>query len=200
MVQRSRAALFAVLLVASTALAGCNLKDWYNQRGTVRVMLAPIGPDGTDLLDFQQITVAIYGVSVKQYLIIDSKEFTFGDQPKLFDMVEAGTKGTAIPLLETTLNIRAIESVQLRLDVLDAVDARGASLPICRENEPAESFPCFFVPKDGVYYHEGAQFSTPRGGSVTFHYPIGVKAITQGGQLEYFLYEDPSKVVIETAR
>lgn len=197
----ARSAFLMLLVVASALTAGCSVKDWFNQSGKIHVNILPLGPEGTDLLDFRSVKVALYSATVKQVLIIEPKDFSYGDSPLIFDMVEKGTKGEKIPILSETINIRAVESITLRLDVVEAIDAQGRAMPICREGETITTFPCFFVPEEGVYRHQNAQtFSTVRGGSVTFNYPLGVRSTTQGGNVEYFIYEDPAKVVIETSR
>lgn len=184
----------------TSLLAGCNVKDWFSQQGNITIQIDPMGAANTTLTDFRKLTVAVYGVTIKQYLMLDSKQFSYGDQPKLFDFVEKGMKGEPIPVMTDKINIRAVESVTLHLDVFEAIDAQGKNVPVCREGEPVASFPCFFMPLNGAYRHQDKQFSTVRGGSVTFNYPLGVRSVTENGQTEYFIFEDVTLATVETSR
>ena len=190
------AVAFAVVLLLP-ALAGCNVKDWYNQQGNIKVFLQPQGPTNSSLTEFRTLTLAVYGVTVKQLLILDRKEFTFGEQPLLVDMVATGVKGERTLLATAHMNIRPVESVTIRVDVLEAVDAQGRTVPVCREGQPAPSFPCFFLGSDGAIIFDDRNVPIPRGGTVDFGFPLAVKTATQGGRQEYFLLSDPALATVQ---
>lgn len=189
----SRAMQVLLVLVATSALAGCNVKNWYNQEGIVHVALAPVGPQESALNDFRSLKVGILGVSIKQLGTVSPKNYAFPDGPLMVDLVAAGRAGETIPLTQEKFNIRAIESVTITLQVLEAIDAAGKVLPNCHPGEPAESKPCVSTPINGAYRSAEKSFSVPRGGEVKFDFPLAV----QYGDREYFIQHDPSLVVIE---
>lgn len=193
----SRVIVLLVIVALTPALAGCNFRDWYNQEGKVNVALYTVGPTNTSLSEFRSLQIAIYGVSVKQFLVIGAKEFKFDAQPLVVDLVEKGTKGERVMLVEgITENIRAIESITLHLDVIEAIDAQGKPLPICHENDATTTFPCFFVPSNGAFRHEGRNIPVPRGGTVTIGFPLAVSSFGNPGRIEYSLFEDPALIEV----
>lgn len=188
-------ALRVLLLVALLpALAGCNFSDWYNQRGTVVVELAPVGPTGTALSDFQSLKVAIYGVSMKKQGGLEPNEYTFGDAPLVVDLVAHGRAGTRVPLVENKTNLRSFESVTVRLELVEAITAAGRSLPGCHPGQPVESRPCVSTPVNGAYRAERL-FSPPRGGSLTFGFPLAVQYNAPVN--EYYIQIVPDAVTLE---
>ncbi|HWH09024.1 MAG TPA: hypothetical protein VNX21_07470 [Candidatus Thermoplasmatota archaeon] len=195
---RHAVALACLLLAAP--LAGCNFKDFYNQMGTFHVVLVPQGPENSSLTDFRSLKIAVYGVSLRQQLTLQPKEFSFGEAPLVVDFLEAGLKGERIPLATGKMNLRAVDNVTLRLDVIEAVDAQGKDIPTCYEGEPVESFPCFYMPTNNAYRLQEPQFAPPRGGTVTFGFPLAVKTITVQGDTEYFFVGDPADAIIEKKR
>lgn len=188
------------LVALSSALAGCSFPDFYNQNGDVRVELAPQGPTNTSLSDFRKITIAVYGVSVRQIGSIDPFEFSFGDSPLVVDLVETGMRGDRVPLSEHKQSIRAVGEVTLRLDVVQAVDARGETMPVCREEDTVATFPCFFLNRAGAYRLTEPDFAPPRGGDVVMGFPLSVHEATVEGKTEYFLIADPTKVTLDMRR
>ena len=187
-------------LLAAVPLAGCNFKDFYNQNGTFHVVLVPQGPENSSLTDFRSLKVAIYGVSVRQQLNIQSKEFSFGDAPLVVDFLDKALKGERVPLATGKMSLRAVDNVTVRLDVIEAVDAQGKDVPTCYEGEPVEAFPCFYMPTNNAYRLTEPQFAPPRGGTVTFGFPLAVKSVTVEGDTEYFFVGDPALAVIEKQR
>lgn len=190
-----RLARALLVLALVPALAGCSFSDWYHQRGTVYVELAPQGPAGTALGDFQKLTIAVYGVSMKKIATVEPYEFSFGDSPLLVDLVQHGRAGTTLPLVENKTNLRAFESVTIRIDVVEAVDASGRSVPGCHPGQPVASRPCVSTPVNGAYRAE-RQFSPPRGGEATFLLPLGVQFAADVN--EYYIQLDPDAVDITT--
>ncbi|MFA5861412.1 MAG: hypothetical protein WDA16_06915 [Candidatus Thermoplasmatota archaeon] len=200
MASTTRVAFLLALVALTPLLAGCNFKDWYNQEGKVNVALVAVGPTNTSLSEFSTIKIAIYGVSVKQYLVIATKEFKFDAAPLVIDLVEKGTKGERTMLVQNVQeNIRAIESVTLRLDVIEAIDAQGKPMPICHENDETTAFPCFFVPANGAFRHQDRNIPVPRGGVLTIGFPLAVSSFGNPGRIEYSLFEDPALVEISTS-
>ena len=193
--------LLVTLLVLTPALAGCNFQDWYNQNGTVVIELVPQGPTNTSLTDFRSLKIAVYGVSVKQLLAANPKEFSYGESPLVVDFVSTGMRGERVPLATFKQNIRPVDSVTLRLDIVEAVDAQGRSLPVCREGstEPT-TFPCFFLPDRGIFQLTEPDFGPPRGGTVVFGFPLEVRIVTVRGDDEYFLLGDPADATIQLHR
>src|SRR5581483_11883587 len=126
-----RVALLALVLVATPMLAGCNFQQWARQEGTVNVFVAPLSPAKSNANDFQRLKVGIIGVSIKQVGSIDTKEFTYGSDPKIIDLVAAGRSGEKSKVASTVIPIRAVESVTVRIEVEDAVDAAGKTIRSC---------------------------------------------------------------------
>lgn len=190
-----RALRVLLVLALVPALAGCSFTDWYKQRGTVYVQLAPQGPAGTALGDFQKLTVAVYGVSMKKVGTVEPYEFSFGASPLVVDLVQHGRAGTTIPMVENKTNLRAFESVTVRIDVVEAVTASGATIPGCHPGQPVASRPCVSTPVNGAYRAE-RQFSPPRGGEATFLFPLGVQFSANVN--EYYIQLDPTAIRIVT--
>lgn len=188
-----RAFSLLVLVALLPALAGCSFSDWYHQRGTAYVELAPQGPAGTALGDFKKLSVAVYGVSMKKVGSVQPYEFAFGDSPLVVDLVEHGKARTTVPLVENVTNLRAFEWVTVRIDVVEALDAAGKPVPGCHPGQPVASRPCVSTPVNGAYRAERA-FSPPRGGEVTFRFPLAVQFDAQGD--EYYIQMDPDAVEI----
>ena len=186
---------FRVLLLVALvpALAGCSFQDWYKQQGTVHVALAP--QTGGSLTDFQTLKLAVFGVSLKKVGGVEPYEFGFGENPLVVDLVQTAKAGTTIPLVENKTNLRAFESVTVRVDVVEAIDASGKSIPGCHPGQPVASRPCVSTPVNGAYRVERS-FSPPRGGEATFYFPLGVQ-FSQSAN-EYFIQLDPTAVRIET--
>lgn len=189
-----RRALLLALLVLTTALAGCNAQDWYHQRGTVRVELLSLDGSNTSLDNFRSVTAAVYGVSVKQAGSVDTKEFSFGDQPPTVDLVQLGKTGQVMRLAEFKISLRAVESVTVYLDIVEAVDAAGNSMQICRPEEKVDRYPCFAVPSSGAYRYNQKQFSPPRGGSIDVGFPLEIKYGSSGRESYYYPTIDPNQI------
>jgi hypothetical protein len=188
-----RALRVLLVLALVPALAGCNFADWYKQRGTVYVELAPQAAGA--ISDFRVLKVAVYGVSLKKLGGVEPYEFAFTEAPLIVDLVQTSKAGQTIPLVENKTNLRAFESVTIRVDVAEAIDASGKSLPGCHPGQPVESRPCVSTPVNGAYRVERS-FSPPRGGSATFYVPLGVQFTASAN--EYFIQLDPNAVRIET--
>jgi hypothetical protein len=186
-----RAFSLLVLVALLPALAGCSFTDWYKQRGTVYIELAPEGSAGTALGDFRKLTIAVYGVSLKKVGSVEPYEFSFGESPLLVDLVERGRAGTTVPLAENVTNLRAFETVTVRIDVVEALDAGGKGVPGCHPGQPVPSRPCVSTPVNGAYRAE-RQFSPPRGGDVTFRFPLSVQFDASAN--EYYIQMDPDAI------
>jgi hypothetical protein len=191
----ARFALLAALVVATPVLAGCNLKDWYNQLGDVKIFLAPVGPSNSSIADFRTLQIAIYGVSVKQVLIVDPKDFTYASPP-VTDLVAAGARGERTQIAQVKETIRPIESVTVTLDVVQALDAQGKSVPVCREGQAITGNPCFFLDAQGFIRFSDRNIPISRGNVEDFTMPLQVLSRTQGGQTEYFLNMDQSQATV----
>jgi hypothetical protein len=195
-----RIAVF-LLVAAMPALAGCNVQDWYNHVGTVQIQLDIQPATASRLNDFQLVKVALYGVTLKQAGdAINAKQFSFGAQPKIVEIVQLGKTGGSIPLTEFKTNLRATERVQVKLVVFEAIDAAGNSLEICRLGTKPARYPCFYQPNDDALYYEEKPFSPPRGGLTVVHFPVAIKYAQQGQATQYFLYADPTLVELENHR
>jgi hypothetical protein len=188
---RPRALSLLVLVALLPALAGCSFSDWYHQRGTVYVELAPEGPAGTALGDFQKLRIAVYGASLKKVGSVDPYEFGYGDSPLVVDLVEHGRAGTTVRLVENVTNLRAFETVTVRIDVVEALDAGGKAIPGCHPGQPVPSRPCVSTPVNGAYRAE-RQFSPPRGGEITFLFPLSVQFNAQAN--EYYIQMNPDAI------
>lgn len=199
------------MVMIMPAFAGCDVKDWYNQSGTVRIQLEPQPAQGSHLDSFKSVKAAIYGVSLKQAgESLNVKHFTFGKDPKIVDLVDAGKKGTVIELTEFKTSLRATERIAVQIAVFEAIDAAGASMEICRLADTPQRFPCFYVPDDDLLLFEGCpstdatcrekSFAPPRGGMVVVHFPVAIQYAQDGPRGEYFLFADPAKVGLENRR
>lgn len=189
-----RALVPLLLVIVLPAFAGCNVKDWYNQNGTVEIDMKPMGTSNTSLGDFRVLKIAVYDVTAKQIDSANPQSFSFtsgGQAPLIVDLV--GKAGQAIPLASFHTNLRAIESVTIHIDVVEAVDAAGKSLPGCHPGQPVVSKPCVATPADLGYRAAEKSFSPPRGGKVVFGFPLAVRA----GGGEYFIQYDPTQATID---
>ncbi|GEM_PF-3887667 len=185
-----RVALLALVLVATPMLAGCNFQQWARQEGTVNVFVAPLSPAKSNANDFQRLKVGIIGVSIKQVGSIDTKEFTYGSDPKIIDLVAAGRSGEKSKVASTVIPIRAVESVTVRIEVEDAVDAAGKTIPSCHPGEPVTSKPCISTPANGAYRIQEKPVAIPRGGAVDAYFPLAV--LFDSASNEYFIQADPA--------
>lgn len=199
-IMAARPAVLLAVLLLSTTLAGCNVQDWYNHMGTVNVSLAPTGVQESRIGDFQTVSVALYGVSVKQVDSINTKEFSYGDQPLVVDLAKLARDRERLPITQFKMNLRAVETITLRMEVLEAVDASGRSLEICRPGDEIERFPCFAVPDNGAYVYDDKPFSPQRGRVLNVGLPLDLQYLDSGPRNEYyFLAIDPNRLVLETA-
>lgn len=183
-------------------MAGCNVKDWYNKNGTVRLQLDIQDAQTSSLDSFRSVMVAIYGASIKQAgdALNPPQDFTFGSDPLIVDIVQKGKAREVIPLAEFKTNLRATERVLVRIVVFEAIDAAGAPMEVCRVTDTPEKFPCFYQPAGDALLYEEKDFSPPRGGTVIVHFPIAIKYAQQGRVAEYFLHADPALVQLENRR
>jgi hypothetical protein len=185
-----RALLLAVILVATPALAGCNFQQWSKLEGTVNVFIAPQPAAKTQLNDFQKLKIGIVGVSIKQVGVLDTKEFSYGADPKLIDLVASGRSGEKIKVASTSIPIRAVESLTVRIEVELAVDASGHELPSCHPGETVVSKPCVSTPVNGAYRIDQKNIAIPRGGAVDAYFPLAV--LYDATSKEYFIQSDPA--------
>lgn len=187
-------------------LAGCNLQDWYNQRGWVDVQLAPQGPRNTSLDEFQRIGLAVFGVTVRQDGVAIPQTFTFGEEPLLFDLVEKGKAGERVPLARFKTSLRATAEVTIRMAVVEVIDAAGQPMQVCRIDDTVRSWPCFFVPDNDAYTYEDKPFAPPRGGEVVVGFPAAVKftrppnAGPSDPRAQYYIDADPALIRLENHR
>jgi len=194
----------AIALVLALLLPGCNYITWYKQEGFVNVNLHMIGPQDTSLGDFRELQVALKGVTINQYLVLQPHFYSFGDQPKVLDLVAAGTKGQVIPLVShTNMSVRAIESITLTMEVIKATDAAGKDVPVCHDGDQVTQFPCFFAPDNDAYRHQDRNIALQRGGTITVNFPLAVLRFNNnkvGQDPEYALIEDPTLLTVDVKK
>lgn len=195
-----RPLVLALLLVATPMLAGCNVKDWYNQQGTITVELAPLRTSDSQMDAFRSIRVAVYGVTVRQAGAADAKQFTFGENPLVVDLVEEARAGERVRLAEFKSNLRATVTVDVRMLIIEAIEANGNSMEVCRAEDVPERFPCFYQPTNGAWTYDDKPFAPPRGGEVVVGFPLTVHFEQQGRVSEYFLRADPNLVELTNHR
>lgn len=180
------------------ALAGCNLKDWYDQNGTVRIQLRSISGEHSMEEQFQSVKVALYGVTLRQRDAVNPQNFAF-DGPKLVDLVALAKEGEEVGITEFKTSLLPTVRVQLKIVVIEAIDAGGVSMQVCRKEDKVARFPCFYQPPgDDLNYDK--PFAPPRGGTVIVHFPVAIKYAQQGRVSEYFLFADPALVELENKR
>lgn len=196
--QARRFGLVLLTLTLTASLAGCNVRDWWDLRGDFHVEVRPLSSSQSAIGDFQKLTLAIQEVSLKQEGELNAHLFGYGDEPLLVDMVELGEKGLALPVVETNRIIRPMTSVTVRLYVVEAIDAQGRSLPACFPGQPVESRPCVSTPINGAYTLDTVPFSPPRGGSVTFSFPLAVQY--SASAREYYIQADDALIQVTTDR
>lgn len=194
-----RKALALLIVLVMPALAGCNVKDWYNQNGTVRIELEVLDAAESAIGDLRSVKAAIYGVSLRQ-INAQPKHFAFEPEPLVVDLAETARADERVPLAEFKTNLLATERVAVRLVVFEAIDASGKNLEICRLDTEVEQFPCFYQPDNSALLYEDRPFSPPRGGEVVVGFPVAVRFAQQRNAAEYYLEADPSKIVLESAR
>lgn len=193
-----RRALLLALLVLMPAFAGCNVKDWYDQNGTVRIQMRSLSGDQSMVDHFQSVKVALYGVTLRQRDAVNPEFFSF-EEPKIVDLVTLAKEGEEVGITEFKTSLLPTVRVQLKIVVFEAVDAAGVSMEICRESDTPTRFPCFYQPPgDDLLYEK--PFSPPRGGAVIVHFPVAVKYAQQGRVSEYFLFADPALMELENKR
>lgn len=167
-----RPAAVAVLLAFSVLTAGCSVRDWYDQKGTVKIELQPVGADRSDIENLRSARVAIHSVSLRQVSSASPEEYAF-DPALVVDLAAEGKKGSVIPLVEDKFTLRAIESVTIRLEPLGATEPSGASIDGCYQGVPHDP-PCMRVAANGAY-----RLTTPiaieRGGTTIFTFPLAVR-------------------------
>lgn len=197
--QRRTAYAFAIVLLMP-AMAGCNLRDWYNQEGWVALdMFVDTGQNST-LDQFRSIKVAVHGATIRQFGSADAKHFTYGESPEIVDLVEMGKKGERLRITEFKTNLRATDVVHLQVTVFEAIDASGANMPICRLKDRDVKFPCFYQPDNPSLTFDEKPFSPPRGGTIVVGFPLTVHFATQGRAQQYFLFADPGLVDLRVER
>lgn len=195
-----RRVLLFLVLATLPALAGCSIRNWYNQEGLVTVELAPQPAKNSSLNDFTRVRVAIFGVTVRQVDSANPKVYTFGDDPRVVDLVAAGRAQERVPLAQFKTNLRATSDVVVRMEVVEVVDAAGETMATCKLADEVEKFPCFFVPDNGAYTYNQKPFAPPRGGEVVVGFPIAIKFAQQGRVSEYYLEADPALIELENRR
>ena len=182
------------------AMAGCNVQDWYNKKGDVNLVLTPLADENSLVDQFKSVKVALYGVTLRQRGAINPANFGY-DEPKIIDLVPMAREGEELTVTKFTTSLLPTVRVFLKLVVIEAIDAAGTSLMVCRPVDTPERFPCFYQPADDVFEPvDLSPFSPPRGGTVTVHIPIAVKYAQQGRVSEYFLFSDPALVELENKR
>lgn len=185
-----RALVLALVVLVTPMLAGCNFQQWAKQEGTVSIFIAPVSPSQSQSNDFQHLKIGILGVSIKQVNVLDPREFTYGNDPKIIDLVAGGAKGEKTKVASTSLPIRAVESVTVRIEIEDAVDASGKAIPGCHPGEPVPSKPCVSTPANGAYRIQEKPVAIPRGGAVDAYFPLAV--LYDKASNEYFIQSDPA--------
>jgi hypothetical protein len=183
-----RALLLVLVLVATPMLAGCNLPQWLREQGTVKVFVAPLAASKSRANDFQHLKIGVIGVSLKPLDSIDTKEFVYTGDPRVIDLV--ADAGKPVEVVSTVQLIRPIEAITVRIEVEDAVDASGHTLPSCHPGEPVASKPCVSTPANGAYSIDQKPVAIPRGGTVDADFPLAV--LYDAGSKEYFIQSDPA--------
>lgn len=196
-----RAAVTAlVVLLSMTATSGClgvDVGAWWDNEGTVRILLAPIGPDASDVASFRNLSLVVWSVGLRvsanlptgEYYV-ESREFHF-DPPLVIEFAENATKGLEVPLVETRLETRAVREVHLRVTVNESKLTGGRTVTGCFAGQDAER-PCVRIPRAGTYTITEPAFAPERGGSATFVVPMGVHFSTGSG--EYFLRAETGRL------
>lgn len=199
-----RRAVLLVAILASTSLSGClgvNLGAWWDREGIVRVHLAPVGPEASDVEAFRSLTLTVWsvGLGIAQ---TDARtggdfkgqwEYVF-DPPLRIEFVGNATEGVEIPLLETRAPLRAVRDVTLRVTVNESRLVGGRAIEGCFEGIPHDP-PCVRVAQGGIYPITEPNFSPRRGETVTFVAPMGVHFSTSSG--EYFMRAETGKLRYE---
>ena len=180
-------------------MAGCNIRDWYNQEGIVAIDLVVDPGKNSSLSEFRSIKAALYGVSLAQLDVADQKHFTYGEDPLIIDLVEQAKKGP-LRMTEFQTNLRQTERVAVNMVVFEAIDAAGNSMQICKLDTTVEKFPCFYQPDNAAILYDEKLFSPPRGGQITVGFPIAIQFATKGRASEHFVYADPGLVTLDVDR
>lgn len=192
-----RVPVLLVALLSSGALSGCLGVDaaaWWDREGILRVHLQPLPPNESDIGAFRNLTLTVWSVGVA---VANNEEGVYRraphefyfDPPLRVEMVENGTKGVEIPLLETRLELRAVQEVTLRVTVNETTLRGGRPIDGCFDGIRHEP-PCVRVARDGIYPVPEPTFSPRRGELVTFVVPMGVH-FSNG---EYFVRAEVGEV------
>lgn len=182
-----RRALLLALVVATPMLAGCNFSQWAKQEGTVNIFVQ-IQPTGNmaQLNQFQYLKIGIVGANIKQVQAINGKDFSYPTDPKVVEMVEMGRQQGSIKVASTSMPIRAIEAVTVRIDGIEAKSAAGQPIDFCYPGQKGVTKPCISTPQNGAYIIGQHNIAIPRGGTIDVYFPL----ILDFGDGEYFIKTD----------
>lgn len=178
--------MLSLLMVLTVSLAGCNVKDWYDQVGTVRLELQVVGPDGSDIENLESVRVAIRSAQMRQELAVNPETSTEATA-EVLDFATLAQTGERVLLLEKKVTMRGFESLNVKLEVLEALGAAGETIPGCEQGQRIENPPCVRYARDGAYPQllDPTQFHVPRGGEMTVVLPIAV--MYDAASNEYYL-------------
>ena len=184
----------ALAIVLAVALSGCNLKDWYDQVGTVRVELRVVGAEESDVEQFQSLRLTVRSAQVRQQAAANPLT-SAGGEAVIHDLARMARTGERAVLLEERVNLRGFESVGLKIEVIDGVSADGETIPGCEQGVTVQEPPCIRFARQGAYplTLDPAQFRVPRGGTMVIVFPLAVHYSPQTG--EYFVASKDAELV-----
>jgi hypothetical protein len=185
MLPARRAAVIAIILVLTPLLAGCNASLWLKQQSVVNIWVAPQPASKSALNDFQTLKLGVLSIAVRQGQDLQPQNFAFNGDPKVLDMVQGGNP-QPVKVVSTTMSLRAISAITVRVEGEDAVRARGDSLQWCYPGKPGVKEPCVSIPQNGGYVIDNHPVVLARGNTVDVYFPLSV----QFDGTEYFIQTD----------
>lgn len=201
---RAPRVVLVLALLLSVSLAGCSFRDWYDQKGTARLLIEfraedppadmrQANPDNdlsSRLGDFQRLQLLVRSSQLRQLDAANPYTSSSRDS-EILDIVELAKGGTRIGLVEEKVSMRGFQEAQIKIEVVDGTTASGERLVGCQQGQEAPSHPCIAFAPSYVRGLDPGEFQVPRGGTLDVVFPFYVGF---GGR-DYFMFSGvPSAV------
>ena len=194
---RSPRVVLVLVLLLSVSLAGCSFRDWYDQKGTARLVVQfhaddppedmkqanPEADLSSRLEDFQKLQIIVRSSQLRQLDAANPATST-SRESEILDAVQLAEAGTRVTLIEEKVSMRGFQEAQIKIEVVDGTTASGERLVGCMQGQPVETHPCISFASSYPRGINPADFSVPRGGTLDVVFPFYVGF---GGQ-DYFVF------------
>lgn len=194
---RSPRVVLVLVLLLSVSLAGCSFRDWYDQKGTARLVAEfhaddppedmkranPEADLSSRLEDFQKLQIIIRSSQLRQQDAANPITST-SRESEILDVVQLAKGDGRVVLIEDKVSMRGFQEAQLKIEVVDGTTASGERLVGCMQGQPVETHPCISFAASYPRGINPLEFQVPRGGSLDVIFPLYVGF---GGQ-DYFVF------------